>query len=57
MKQKIKIDNSQGTIFYTSKFKIKTHFAINYKELLYIQYRLEEVVQELKNEKKKKGSI
>ena len=48
MKHKIKINNSIGQVYYISKFKIQTDYSFNYKELEYIQYKLEGIIQELK---------
>ena len=48
MEHKIKIDNSIGQVYYISKFKIHTDYSFNYKELEWIQYKLECIVQELK---------
>ena len=48
MKHKVKLDNSIGQMYYVSKFKIETPYGFTYKELLYIQYKLETIVEELK---------
>jgi hypothetical protein len=56
MKYKAKLDNSTGQLYYVSEFKIETPYSFNYKELLYIQYKLETIVEELKIMNKKNES-
>jgi hypothetical protein len=55
MKYKTKLDNSTGQLYYISEFKIETSYSFTYKELLYIQYELEVVIQKLKIINKKQN--
>jgi hypothetical protein len=56
MKYKTKLDNSTGQLYYISQFKIETPYSFTYKELLYIQYKLETIVEEIKIINKKNES-